>query len=143
MTHEKIYTPRRVPQGCGDAVIHFQKTMETCLVEVEKHDKSKTLEFDPIFKEVGSEIFDIFRMQAPLLEALSLLEELPVYKKLLDQTTELIEKFEMQWQPERWVALKSSPGDEEQDPPEAFQPSRSMKRTNTIQRQFKLGSSSA
>ncbi|GMF58766.1 unnamed protein product [Phytophthora fragariaefolia] len=30
MTDEKIFTPRRVPQGCADAVIHFQKTMEKC-----------------------------------------------------------------------------------------------------------------
>eukprot|EP00644_Phytophthora_capsici_P005411 jgi/Phyca11/96548/e_gw1.1.1876.1 len=30
MTDEKIYTPRRVPQGCGDAAIYFQKTMEKC-----------------------------------------------------------------------------------------------------------------
>ncbi|OWZ00608.1 hypothetical protein PHMEG_00028159 [Phytophthora megakarya] len=30
MTDEKIFTPRRVPQGCADAAIHFQKTMEAC-----------------------------------------------------------------------------------------------------------------
>eukprot|EP00644_Phytophthora_capsici_P005172 jgi/Phyca11/96115/e_gw1.1.1847.1 len=30
MTDEKIFTPRRVPQGCSDAAIHFQKTMEEC-----------------------------------------------------------------------------------------------------------------
>ncbi|KAE9000966.1 hypothetical protein PR001_g18645 [Phytophthora rubi] len=30
MTDEKIFTPRRVPQGCSDAAIFFQKTMETC-----------------------------------------------------------------------------------------------------------------
>ncbi|OWZ04014.1 hypothetical protein PHMEG_00024162 [Phytophthora megakarya] len=30
MTDEKIFTPRRVPQGCGDAAIYFQKTMESC-----------------------------------------------------------------------------------------------------------------
>ncbi|KAE8981003.1 hypothetical protein PR001_g24129 [Phytophthora rubi] len=30
MTDEKIFTPRRVPQGCADAAIHFQKTMEEC-----------------------------------------------------------------------------------------------------------------
>ncbi|KAE8882448.1 hypothetical protein PF005_g20928 [Phytophthora fragariae] len=30
MTDEKIFTPRRVPQGCSDAAIHFQKTMEKC-----------------------------------------------------------------------------------------------------------------
>ncbi|KAE8969159.1 hypothetical protein PF004_g26395 [Phytophthora fragariae] len=30
MTDEKIFTPRRVHQGCSDAAIHFQKTMEKC-----------------------------------------------------------------------------------------------------------------
>ncbi|KAE8995582.1 hypothetical protein PR001_g20087 [Phytophthora rubi] len=30
MTDEKIFTPRRVPQGCSNAAIHFQKTMEKC-----------------------------------------------------------------------------------------------------------------
>lgn len=30
MTDEKIFTPRRVPQGGSDSAIHFQKTMETC-----------------------------------------------------------------------------------------------------------------
>ncbi|KAE8996878.1 hypothetical protein PR002_g19193 [Phytophthora rubi] len=30
MMDEKIFTPRRVPQGCSDAAIFFQKTMETC-----------------------------------------------------------------------------------------------------------------
>ncbi|GMF50219.1 unnamed protein product [Phytophthora fragariaefolia] len=30
MTDEKIFTPRWVPQGCADAAIHFQKTMEKC-----------------------------------------------------------------------------------------------------------------
>ncbi|RAW30069.1 hypothetical protein PC110_g13578 [Phytophthora cactorum] len=29
MTGEKIFTPRRVPQGCSDAAIYFQKTMES------------------------------------------------------------------------------------------------------------------
>ncbi|OWZ15878.1 hypothetical protein PHMEG_00010406 [Phytophthora megakarya] len=30
MTDAKIFTPRRVPQGCSDAAIHFQQTMEKC-----------------------------------------------------------------------------------------------------------------
>jgi len=30
MTDSKIYTPTRVPQGCSDAALHFQRTMETC-----------------------------------------------------------------------------------------------------------------
>ena len=30
MTHRKIYTPRRVPQGCSDAALFFQSTMERC-----------------------------------------------------------------------------------------------------------------
>lgn len=31
MTHRKIYTPRRVPQGCADAALYFQTTIERCL----------------------------------------------------------------------------------------------------------------
>eukprot|EP00644_Phytophthora_capsici_P011722 jgi/Phyca11/123237/e_gw1.50.482.1 len=34
MTDEKIFTPRRVPQGCADAAIHFQKTMEECFASL-------------------------------------------------------------------------------------------------------------
>lgn len=34
VTHEKVYTPTRVPQGCMDAPIYFQKTMETCFDEL-------------------------------------------------------------------------------------------------------------
>ncbi|KAG2903373.1 hypothetical protein PC114_g12315 [Phytophthora cactorum] len=30
MTDEKVFTPRRVPQGRSDAAIYFQKTMENC-----------------------------------------------------------------------------------------------------------------
>ncbi|KAE9004141.1 hypothetical protein PF011_g12591 [Phytophthora fragariae] len=30
MTDEKIFTHYRVPQGCSDAAIHFQKTVEKC-----------------------------------------------------------------------------------------------------------------
>eukprot|EP00644_Phytophthora_capsici_P018101 jgi/Phyca11/113930/e_gw1.25.661.1 len=30
ITDSKIYTPRRVPQGCCDAAVHFQHTMEKC-----------------------------------------------------------------------------------------------------------------
>ncbi|KAE8903253.1 hypothetical protein PF003_g12777 [Phytophthora fragariae] len=34
MTDEKIFTPRRVPQGCSDAAIYFQKTMENCFASL-------------------------------------------------------------------------------------------------------------
>ncbi|KAE8955495.1 hypothetical protein PR001_g32080, partial [Phytophthora rubi] len=34
MTDEKIFTPRRVPQGCSDAAIFFQKTMEECFASL-------------------------------------------------------------------------------------------------------------
>lgn len=34
MTHRKIYTPRRVPQGCCDAALFFQATIEKCLKEL-------------------------------------------------------------------------------------------------------------
>lgn len=34
MTHRKIYTPRRVPQGCVDAAFSFQSTMEQCFVSL-------------------------------------------------------------------------------------------------------------
>eukprot|EP00644_Phytophthora_capsici_P011253 jgi/Phyca11/110392/e_gw1.18.776.1 len=34
MTHQKIYTPRRVPQGCSDAALFFQATIEKCLEEL-------------------------------------------------------------------------------------------------------------
>ncbi|OWY98480.1 hypothetical protein PHMEG_00030748 [Phytophthora megakarya] len=30
MTDSKVFTPTRVPQGCSDAAIHFQRTMEKC-----------------------------------------------------------------------------------------------------------------
>lgn len=30
MTDEKVFTPTRVPQGCSDAALHFQQTMERC-----------------------------------------------------------------------------------------------------------------
>lgn len=30
MTDRYVYTPMRVPQGCCDAPLYFQKTMETC-----------------------------------------------------------------------------------------------------------------
>lgn len=34
MTDEKIFTPRRVPQGSSDAAIFFQKTMEKCFASL-------------------------------------------------------------------------------------------------------------
>ncbi|KAJ8576744.1 hypothetical protein ON010_g2463 [Phytophthora cinnamomi] len=34
MTDRKIYTPRRVPQGCCDAALFFQATVEKCLQEL-------------------------------------------------------------------------------------------------------------
>ncbi|POM74717.1 LOW QUALITY PROTEIN: Hypothetical protein PHPALM_8284, partial [Phytophthora palmivora] len=34
MSNEKIFTPRRVPQGCADAAIHFQKTTEKCFAKL-------------------------------------------------------------------------------------------------------------
>ncbi|KAE8991466.1 hypothetical protein PF004_g17961 [Phytophthora fragariae] len=34
MTDEKIFTPRRVPQGCSDAAIYSQKTMENCFASL-------------------------------------------------------------------------------------------------------------
>jgi hypothetical protein len=34
MTHRKFYTPRRVPQGCSDAALFFQATIEKCLQEL-------------------------------------------------------------------------------------------------------------
>ncbi|POM64025.1 Hypothetical protein PHPALM_20509 [Phytophthora palmivora] len=34
MTHQKVYTPRRVPQGCTDAALFFQATIEKCLEEL-------------------------------------------------------------------------------------------------------------
>ncbi|KAE9342591.1 hypothetical protein PR003_g9399 [Phytophthora rubi] len=34
MTHRKIYTPRRVPQGSSDAALFFQATIEKCLQEL-------------------------------------------------------------------------------------------------------------
>ena len=34
MTDKAIYTPTRVPQGCSDAALHFQKTMEHCFAEL-------------------------------------------------------------------------------------------------------------
>jgi hypothetical protein len=38
MTHRKIYTPRRVPQGCSDAALNFQATMERCFApQLNKH----------------------------------------------------------------------------------------------------------
>jgi hypothetical protein len=30
MTDAKVFTPTRVPQGCCDAALHFQLTMENC-----------------------------------------------------------------------------------------------------------------
>ncbi|OWZ11616.1 Retroelement [Phytophthora megakarya] len=34
MTNEKIFTPRRVPQGSSDAAIFFQQTMERCFASL-------------------------------------------------------------------------------------------------------------
>ncbi|OWY93828.1 hypothetical protein PHMEG_00036624, partial [Phytophthora megakarya] len=34
MVHEKIYTPTRVPQGCTDAALFFQSTIQKCLEEL-------------------------------------------------------------------------------------------------------------
>jgi hypothetical protein len=34
MTHRKVYTPRRVPQGCTDAALFFQSTIQKCLEEL-------------------------------------------------------------------------------------------------------------
>ncbi|KAE8997590.1 hypothetical protein PR001_g19545 [Phytophthora rubi] len=34
MTHRKVYTPRRVPQGCTDAALFFQPTIQKCLEEL-------------------------------------------------------------------------------------------------------------
>lgn len=38
ITHRKIYTPRRVPQGCCDPALYFQGVMERCFAELlQKH----------------------------------------------------------------------------------------------------------
>jgi hypothetical protein len=34
MTHRKVYTPRRVPQGCTDVALLFQSTIQKCLEEL-------------------------------------------------------------------------------------------------------------
>ncbi|GMF16193.1 unnamed protein product [Phytophthora fragariaefolia] len=34
MTHRKVYTPRRVPQGCTDAALFFQSMIQKCLEEL-------------------------------------------------------------------------------------------------------------
>ncbi|OWY99161.1 hypothetical protein PHMEG_00029891, partial [Phytophthora megakarya] len=34
MAHRKVYTPRRVPQGCTDAALFFQSTIQKCLEEL-------------------------------------------------------------------------------------------------------------
>ncbi|OWY94590.1 DNA/RNA polymerase, partial [Phytophthora megakarya] len=34
LTHRKVYTPRRVPQGCTDAALFFQSTIQKCLEEL-------------------------------------------------------------------------------------------------------------
>lgn len=34
MTHQRIYTPTRVPQGCSNAALFFQATVEKCLSEL-------------------------------------------------------------------------------------------------------------
>jgi len=34
MTDSKVYTPTRVPQGCSDAALHFQVTMERCFAKL-------------------------------------------------------------------------------------------------------------
>ncbi|KAE9289713.1 hypothetical protein PR003_g25479 [Phytophthora rubi] len=80
----------------------------TVRAEIEADDESKTLDFVSIFKEVGSNTFDEFRKMAPLNRK--------AYKKLKDEANLLIKKFHMRWQPKEWVALKSLPGGEEQDP---------------------------
>lgn len=38
MTHRKVYTSRRLPQGCTDAALFFQATIQKCLEErLHKH----------------------------------------------------------------------------------------------------------
>eukprot|EP00644_Phytophthora_capsici_P015295 jgi/Phyca11/83993/gw1.24.649.1 len=34
MTDAKVYTPTRVPQGCSDAALYFQRTMEHCFAKL-------------------------------------------------------------------------------------------------------------
>ncbi|KAE8981552.1 hypothetical protein PF011_g21973 [Phytophthora fragariae] len=80
----------------------------TVRAKIEADDESKTLKFVSIFKEVGSNTFDEFRKMTLLNRK--------AYKKLKGEATLLIKKFHMRWQPKEWVALKSLPGGEEQDP---------------------------
>jgi len=84
----------------------------TVRAKIEADDESKRLKFGSIFKEVGSKTFDEFRKMAPL--------NLKAYKQLKDEATLLMKKFPMLWQPKAWVALKSVPGGEEQDPHRDF-----------------------
>ncbi|OWZ00584.1 LOW QUALITY PROTEIN: hypothetical protein PHMEG_00028190 [Phytophthora megakarya] len=37
ITDRKLYTPRRVPQGCCDVAVHFQQTMEHCFESLLYH----------------------------------------------------------------------------------------------------------
>ena len=37
MTHRKIYTPTRVPQGSADAALYYQSTIERCYAALLYH----------------------------------------------------------------------------------------------------------
>ncbi|KAE8892800.1 hypothetical protein PF005_g20882 [Phytophthora fragariae] len=59
----------------------------TVRAKIEADDKSKTLDFVSIFKEVGSNTFDEFRKMVSLNRK--------AYKKLKDEATLLIKTFHM------------------------------------------------
>ncbi|KAJ8571900.1 hypothetical protein ON010_g4930 [Phytophthora cinnamomi] len=112
MTHRKNYTPRRVPQGCSDAALHFQATMERCFASL-------------LYKHLLVWIDDLLLYAKTVDEYLDKLEELftlvdnfgfklsatksCVYKKQVKWCGKLIDGDGVRHDPARIEALGSLP----------------------------------
>lgn len=112
MTHRKIYTPRRVPQGCSDAALYFQATMERCFTSLLYYHLLVWIDDLLLYAKTLDEYLD------KLAELFSLVNELgfklsatksSVFKKQVKWCGKLIDGSGVRHDPERIGALRALP----------------------------------
>jgi Reverse transcriptase (RNA-dependent DNA polymerase) len=67
MTDRGVYTPTRVPQGCTDAALHFQATMEMVLAVLLYKNVLVWIDDVLVFADTVDELFDVLELMFKLL----------------------------------------------------------------------------
>eukprot|EP00644_Phytophthora_capsici_P019711 jgi/Phyca11/133830/e_gw1.799.4.1 len=112
MTHRKIYTPRRVPQGWSDAALYFQATMERCFASLLYDHLLVRIDDLLLYAKTLDEYLD------KLAELFSLVNEFgfkrsatksSVFKKQVKLCGKLVDGSGVRHDPERIGALRAFP----------------------------------